>query len=152
MKIYVWKYVWKYMWVKKCVEIRVMLFKNWKYVFEWVYQTGTKCFCCMDFFANVAVAYFLSFFSCCDVDRWFWILKGKLQYCLWLNSWSIWLELHCLVGVNLGRMENIGRKIGWKIGRKENPRENFLSRAHIFHPPKSGWKPGEKSALTALLP
>ena len=25
---------------EKCVEIHVMLFKNWKHVFEWVYQTG----------------------------------------------------------------------------------------------------------------
>ena len=35
----VWKYVWKYVWMKKCMKIRVMLFKNWKCVFEWVYQT-----------------------------------------------------------------------------------------------------------------
>ena len=27
------------MWVKKCVKIRVILFKNWKHVFKWVYQT-----------------------------------------------------------------------------------------------------------------
>ena len=25
----VWKHVWKYAWVKKCVKIRVILFKNW---------------------------------------------------------------------------------------------------------------------------
>ena len=37
------------------------------------------------------------------------------------------------------------------MGRKENPGENFLSRAHNFHPPKSGGKSGEKSAVKALL-
>ena len=38
------------------------------------------------------------------------------------------------------------------MGRKENPGESFLSRAHNFHPPKSGGKSGEESALKALLP
>ena len=26
------------------MKIRIMLFKNWKYVFEWVYQTRLKWF------------------------------------------------------------------------------------------------------------
>ena len=39
MKTCIWKHVWKYMWVKKCVKIHVILFKNWKHVFKWVYQT-----------------------------------------------------------------------------------------------------------------
>ena len=42
MCFFIWKYVWKYIWVKKCVKIRIILFKNWKYVFEWVYQTRPK--------------------------------------------------------------------------------------------------------------
>ena len=36
------QFFWKYLWVKKCVEIHVMLFKNWKYVFIHMYQTGFK--------------------------------------------------------------------------------------------------------------
>ena len=36
----VWKYVWKYVWVKTCV----ILFKNWKHVFELPYQIGPKYF------------------------------------------------------------------------------------------------------------
>ena len=39
MYFVIWKYMWKYVWVKKYIEIYVMLFKNWKCVFEWVYQT-----------------------------------------------------------------------------------------------------------------
>ena len=31
------------MWVKKCVEIREMLFKNWKLLFENTHQTPPKC-------------------------------------------------------------------------------------------------------------
>ena len=42
LKIVVWKHVWKYVWVKKCVKIRVMLFKNWKLLFENMYQTLPK--------------------------------------------------------------------------------------------------------------
>ena len=38
------------------------------------------------------------------------------------------------------------------MGRKENLGESFLSRAHNFHPPKSGGKSGEESAVKALLP
>ena len=30
---------WKYVWMKKCVKIRVMLFKNWKHTFKHIYQT-----------------------------------------------------------------------------------------------------------------
>ena len=30
---------WKYVWVKKCIQIHVMIFKNWKYVFKHMYQT-----------------------------------------------------------------------------------------------------------------
>ena len=37
-----WKSVWKYVWIKKCVEMSVMLFKNWKHVFKHVYQTTPK--------------------------------------------------------------------------------------------------------------
>ena len=33
----------------------------------------------------------------------------------------------------------------------ENPRESFLSWAHIFYPPKLGGKDGEKSAIKPLL-
>ena len=40
----VWKYVWKYVWVKKYMKMHVMLFKNWKCVFEWVYQTLPQFF------------------------------------------------------------------------------------------------------------
>ena len=39
------QFFWKYMWVKKCVKIHVMLFKNWKHIFKFMYQTGPK-FCC----------------------------------------------------------------------------------------------------------
>ena len=39
MKIIVWKHLWKYVWVKKCMEIREMLFKNWKLLFENTNQT-----------------------------------------------------------------------------------------------------------------
>ena len=35
--------------------------------------------------------------------------------------------------------------------RIENLGESFLSRAHIFDPPKSGGKAGEKSVVTTLL-
>ena len=35
----IWKCVWKYVWMKMYVKIRVMLFKNWKLLFEMVYQT-----------------------------------------------------------------------------------------------------------------
>ena len=35
--------------------------------------------------------------------------------------------------------------------KTENPGESFLSWAHIFDPPKSGGKVGEKSAVTPLL-
>ena len=42
----IWKHVWKYVWVKKCMKIRVILFKNWKCVFEWVYQTPPKFWSC----------------------------------------------------------------------------------------------------------
>ena len=38
------------------------------------------------------------------------------------------------------------------MGRKENLGESFLSWAHNFHPPKSGGKSGEESAVKALLP
>ena len=66
-----------------------------------------------------------------------------------LSFSSLWLKVTlCLVGVNLGRMENIRRK----IERKENPRENFLSRAHKFFPPKSRGKAWRENALSALLP
>ena len=33
---YNFQFFWKYVWVKKCVKIRVMLFKNWKYVFKYM--------------------------------------------------------------------------------------------------------------------
>ena len=36
----IWKYMCKYVWVKKYVKIYVILFKNWKHVFELQYQTG----------------------------------------------------------------------------------------------------------------
>ena len=40
-------FFWKYMWVKKCVKMRVMLFKNWKHVFKHVpnspFITTTMC-------------------------------------------------------------------------------------------------------------
>ena len=36
----------QYVWVKKCVEIRVMLFKNWKWLFENTNQTPHNCCCC----------------------------------------------------------------------------------------------------------
>ena len=36
------QFFWKYMCVKKCVEMRVMLFKNWKHVFKILYQTAPK--------------------------------------------------------------------------------------------------------------
>ena len=29
--------------MKKCIEIRIMLFKNCKHAFEWVYQIRPKC-------------------------------------------------------------------------------------------------------------
>ena len=41
--------------------------------------------------------------------------------------------------------------LGRKIERRENPGENFLSRAHIFYAPKLGGKSERKSAFTALL-
>ena len=44
LKIVVWKYFWKYVWVKKCVEMREMLFKNWKWLFKNTNQTPLKCF------------------------------------------------------------------------------------------------------------
>ena len=65
------------------------------------------------------------------------------------NIFTVTPTLHCVwVGVNLGMMENIGRKIGWKTlfgkGRKilrmENSGEYFISRAHKFLPPKLGGK------------
>ena len=31
--------MWKYVWVKKCVEMREILFKNWKLLFENINQT-----------------------------------------------------------------------------------------------------------------
>ena len=31
---------WKYMWVKKCVKIRIILFKHWKLLFKIYYQTA----------------------------------------------------------------------------------------------------------------
>ena len=34
------QFFWKYVWVKKCVKIRVILFKNWKYVFKHMYRTA----------------------------------------------------------------------------------------------------------------
>ena len=81
------------------------------------------------------------------------------------------LPLLCLFGVKIGRMENTGKKIGWKMlffpvrlekenGKDEKPGENFLSWAHIFNflpwahifcPPKLGGKVGKKSAATAYL-
>ena len=36
---YCLKLLWKYVWVKKCIEIREILFKNWKLLFENTYQT-----------------------------------------------------------------------------------------------------------------
>ena len=44
---------WKYVWVKKCLEIHVILFKNWKYVFKHMYQTDPYCtvfYCCFSLF------------------------------------------------------------------------------------------------------
>ena len=32
------------MWVKRCMKMHVILFKNWKCVFEWVYQTPPLSF------------------------------------------------------------------------------------------------------------
>ena len=54
-------------------------------------------------------------------------------------------------GWNIGRMENIGGKMGWKTQfstvwewkenqRSGKPGETFLSRAHKIFPPKSGGK------------
>ena len=34
--------MWKYVWIKKCVKIRIILFKNWKLLFENIYQTCIK--------------------------------------------------------------------------------------------------------------
>ena len=34
-----WKSEWKYVWMKKWVKIRIILFKNRKYVFKHIYQT-----------------------------------------------------------------------------------------------------------------
>ena len=36
-------------------------------------------------------------------------------------------------------------------GKDSKTREKVLSQAHIFYPPKSGGKAGEKSVVTALL-
>ena len=33
-------FFWKYVWVKKYMEMRVILFKNWKHVFKMMYQTA----------------------------------------------------------------------------------------------------------------
>ena len=44
LKIVVWKYLWKYVWVKKCIEMREMLFKNWKWLFKITNQTPPKIF------------------------------------------------------------------------------------------------------------
>jgi len=41
--------------------------------------------------------------------------------------------------------------LGKENGEDINPGEIFLSRAHIFYPPKLGGKAREKSAVTALL-
>ena len=50
----VWKYVSKYVWVEKCVEISVMLFKNWKQVFKQVYQTAPGYSASIfDYFGNI---------------------------------------------------------------------------------------------------
>ena len=39
LKIIIWKYLWKYVWVKKCIKLRKILFKNWKWLFENTNQT-----------------------------------------------------------------------------------------------------------------
>ena len=36
------QFFWKFVWVKKCVEIHVILFKNWKHAFKHKYQTGLQ--------------------------------------------------------------------------------------------------------------
>ena len=36
------QFFWKFVWVKKCVEIHVILFKNWKHAFKHKYQTGVQ--------------------------------------------------------------------------------------------------------------
>ena len=38
------QFFWKYVWMKKCVEIHVMLFENWKYIFKIMYQTRPNIF------------------------------------------------------------------------------------------------------------
>ena len=99
------------------------------------------------------------------------ILWLPWQHCSFTGPTSIPSPLYalvffltlCLVGVKIERMENIETKIRWKTvfstvwqirenGEEENPGESFLSWAHNFHPPKSGGKSGEESAVKALLP
>ena len=73
-----------------------------------------------------------------------------------ISDFTLWL------GVNLGGWKTLGGKLigkqcfplfgkRRKMRRKENPGENFLSRAHKIHPPKSRGKCWRESALTALL-
>ena len=68
----------------------------------------------------------------------------------------------CLVGWILRKVENTGRKMGWKSGfssvrhwmknrRVENPGEKFLSRAHNFFPPDLGGKAREENCVPAIL-
>ena len=38
------QFLWKYIWMKKCIEMRIILFENWKHVFKIMYQTTSQNF------------------------------------------------------------------------------------------------------------
>ena len=94
--------MWKYVWVKKCIEIREMLFKNWKWLFE---NTNQTPLCVEAVFSHAMWCNFI--WTCIQPHRlnfWFkiiWIstqMRPKLvsnhmgwafaQYPLYFSSWA----------------------------------------------------------------
>ena len=71
----VWKHVWKYVWMKKCVKIHVMLFKNWKYVFDQVYQTTPEFFVfqCFESLEHIQISWLWSPYIINLLEVGFWI-------------------------------------------------------------------------------
>ena len=111
--------MWKYVWVKKCVEIREILFKNWKLLFENINQTPPQ------FWSNTQ-AYHRQFNSgCCEwcqcptsaiLDMWCFVLRKK---------WKLLLHRVILLDV-----QGLPLLVYYKLFLKDDPAEEESSGFH----------------------
>ena len=81
--------MWKYVWVKKCVEMREMLFKNWKWLFEITNQTPPQS-PNKTLLRAWGISRILNFF-CKFIDNWWeWVMYyDRLSFTAWytLSNW-----------------------------------------------------------------